>query len=428
MKPLARLVTRVRAWLAGAPGWVGGALAGVQAAVFSLAVIMIPLWTVAAAAPTEANAGPDWGGATAAAARLWLLGFGVPWEIDGVTVSIPPLGVTALAALMLVALARRFADKTWTSWLLTVASFTSVIVVVATMAWAGVDDTSSRAFAAGVVAALVAAPSAAFGIWRAHGATLAWLGSLPRAVRAGLRLGAASGGVHVVLAAAVAAVWTISGRHQIAEIATGLAPDAVGGVALAALETLFAPTMVVWYMAWDAGVGFSVGLAHFAPGHLVSAPMPQIPLLGALPTAAGGALAWMPLAVIAVVAAVRLALRSRVPRGWERVGAAAIAVACVGLCAASLGWFTSGAMGPGSLEHSGVDWLPFAAVTAALTAAGLVAAELIEAGLRLVGIGLVAKSGPVARPGTAPAAASAPHHSPSQASSVRTGDGKPRLH
>jgi hypothetical protein len=397
MKVLARLLQRMRAWVSGAPGWVGGVLAGLQAALFSLAVILLPLWAAAASAPSDASAGPDWSGASTAAARLWLLGFGVPWEIDGVTVSIPPLGVTALAGLMTVALSRRFADKTWTSWLLTVAAFTAVVVGMTSMVSAPPGESGGRALAAGVIAVLVAGPSAALGIWRAHGATLAWLGSLPHAVRSGMRLGAATVGAQVALAAAFGAAWTVAGRHAIAEIATGLAPDAVGGVTLAALETLFTPTLVAWYMAWDVGVGFSVGLAHFAPGQLVVAPLPQIPLLGALPTAAGGLLSWVPAVVIAVVVAIRLAMRARMPHGVQRLAAGALSVGLVGMSAAILGWFTSGALGPGTLQTAGTEWRAFAVVSAALAAGGLVLAELVEAGMRFIGIGVVATARPSPR-------------------------------
>lgn len=374
-------------------------LAGVQAALFSLAIILLPAWAVAASAPTEPGLGTDWGGASAAAARLWLLGFGVPWEIEGVTVSLPPLGVPALTALMIVALARRFADKTWTSWLLLVASFAGMVALVTTLAWAGEDDTSHRAFVAGVVAAAIASPSAAFGIWRAHGAELAWLSLLPASVRVGLRMGAAIVGAHVVLAAVAGAVWTVAGRHAIAEIATGLAPDAIGGVTLAALEALYVPTLVVWYMAWVVGVGFTLGLAHFAPAHLIEAPLPQVPLLGALPTASGGALVWMPFALVVAAAGICLALRSRMPRGWARLGAGAVAIASVFAATAVLGSLAEGAVGPGTLATSGVDWGPFAGLAAALAAAGLLAAGLVEAGGRFIGVGSVtapssAKPGP----------------------------------
>src|SRR5690606_20797038 len=112
------------------------------------------------------------------------------------------------------------------------------------LTWHVAEDTTHRAFVAGLVAAVVAAPSVALGIWRAHGADLAWLSTLPLAVRTGLRMGAGIVGSHVILAAAVGAVWTFTGRHAIAELATGLAPDAVGGVTIAALESLYVPTLV----------------------------------------------------------------------------------------------------------------------------------------------------------------------------------------
>lgn len=390
MKPLARLFSAVRAWLAGAPGWVGGMLAGIQAAAFSFGVVLLPAWAAAATAPLEAGIGPDWGGAASAAAGLWLLGFGVPWEIDGVVVSLPPLGVPLLAALMIGALARRFADKTWTSWLLVVASFAALIALATTLALAGQETMGDSALGAGLVAAAIAAPSAAFGIWRAHGAEFGWMTAIPTAVRRGVRLGVGLVGAHVLLAALVGAAWTVAGRHAIAELATSLAPDAVGGVTLAALETLFVPTLVVWYMAWSLGIGFSVGLAHFAPAHLVESPLPQIPLLGALPTAAGGALTWMPLVVVALALAVRLALRSRLGSALDRLASGGVAVACVAGATAVLGSLAEGAIGPGTLAASGVEWGPFVGLSVAFAAAGLALAELVEAGLRMLGIGAAA--------------------------------------
>lgn len=385
---VARTVAAVRAWLAGAPGWVGGALAGLQAALLSLAVILVPAWAaVAAAPPTAESPSPDWGAASVAAARLWLLGFGVPADVGGVEVSLAPLGVPALAALMMIALARRFADKSWTSWLCAVAAFAATVGFVATLAWAGGDDTRKNMLTATAVAVVIAAPSAALGIWRAHGATLAWLGSLPHALRTGLRLGAASIGAHVALAAAVGAAWTIVGRHEIAEIATTLDTDAVSGVALAAVETLFTPTLVVWFMAWQVGAGFSVGLAHFSPGQIVEAPLPQVPLLGALPSAAGGVLSWMPLVVVVVIAAVRLAMRGRMPRGLDRLWASVLAVAIAGGTAFALGHAASGAMGPGTLESTGVEPGAFAGLTLALTAAGIAVGEGVDRVLVLTGYG-----------------------------------------
>ena len=388
----------LRAWLAGAPGWLGGVLAGGQAALLSLAVILLPTWAAAAATPpAEPTGGTDWGAAAAVASKFWLLGFGVPWELDSVEVTLPPLGIAALTLAILIALARRFADKTWTSWLCAVAAFAAVVIAVTVLTWGSEPDASSRAVKAGLFAVGLAAPAVAVGIWRAHGATLAWLSSLPVSLRTGLRLGAATMGAHVVLAAAVGTVWTIAGRHAIAETATGLQADGIGGVALAALEVLYVPTLAVWYMAWDVGAGFAVGLAHFAPAQITQAPLPQIPLLGALPTAAGGALVWIPAIVIVVVAAIRLMMRARMPEGAARWWAALVAIACVGAGAAVLGLAATGAAGPGSLETVGVEVGPFAALVAAASACGLALGEGLDRASAWLGL----RSTPARQPVTA---------------------------
>lgn len=376
---LTRLRAALRAWIAGAPGWLGGVLAGAQAAAFSLALVVIPTWAIVAAAPSMDGAlTPNWSVTTGFAVRWWLLGFGTPWEIDGVTVSLVPLGLTALTVLMLVALARRFADKTWTSWACGVASFAAVVAIVAAATAEPEHPVSPRVVSATAVAVVLGAPAVALGIWRAHGATLAWVHRLPVALRVGLRLGVATVGIQVWLAALVGAGWAVAGRHTVGDLATALGPDAVGGVAFAALQTLWVPTLAVWYMAWITGLGFTVGLTHFAPGHLVEGVLPQIPLAGALPSAYGGALTWAPLALVAGAAVLRWAMRSRMPSGLDRLVAMAVTLAVVFVATAVLGVAASGAIGPGTLADAGVAVWPFAGMSAALAGAGLVAGEAAD--------------------------------------------------
>jgi len=375
---IARLGAALRAWIAGAPGWLGGLLAGVQAALLSLALVLIPTWVIVAAAPAAPSAPtPEWGEATTVAVRLWLLAFGVSWDLDGVEITLAPLGLTAITALMLVALARRFADKSWTSGLCAVGAFAAGVGTVAALTWAGTEHANARVVQAVAMAVLMAVPCVAWGIWRAHGATLAWLRRLPLSVRTGTRLAVVAGGGHVVLAAVVGAIWVVAGRHAVGDMATALGPDVAGGVALAALEALWVPTVVVWYLSWWTGLGFVVGTVHLAPGHVVEGALPQIPLLGALPHAVGGALAWAPLVVVAVAAAARWAVGARLPQGWHRWVSLGVATALVAGGAALAAGAASGAMGPGTLAQVGVEAGPFAVITAALMAAGFVAAELL---------------------------------------------------
>lgn len=391
------VLTAVVTWLKGAPGWLGGALAGAQAAALSLALVLVPSWAIVAAAPPAQGASnPDWGAATSASVRLWLLAFGVPWDVNGTPITLAPLGLTGLTVLMLVELARRFASKTWTSWLCAVAAFAGLVAFVTTLTWAGAEDTSRRAATVTVVAALLAAPSVAFGIWRAHGATLAWVTRIPIMVRASLRMTVALVGAHVVLAALVGVAWTIAGRHVAAEMATSLEPDAAGGLALAAMQSLFVPTVVVWFMAWVTGTGFDVGLAHFAPTEIVQAPLPAVPLLGGMPTASGGILMWAPLLLGLAAAVVRLQLRERLPQGAARAGTMVMAVALAGVTTAGLGWAATGAIGPGTLAVTGPSVAEFAGMTVLVSGVGVLAGDVLE---RLgVLLGFVKSSAPPKRP------------------------------
>src|SRR5690554_624405 len=103
--------------LDGAPRWVSGALAGVQAAVLSLLVVVLPAvaaFVATSAAPVNADAG--WGQAVGLGTGLWLLGHGLPLVVEGAEVSVVPLGITALALFACYASARRSARPTWSSW------------------------------------------------------------------------------------------------------------------------------------------------------------------------------------------------------------------------------------------------------------------------------------------------------------------------
>lgn len=415
-----RILTAFAAWISGAPGWLGGALAGLQAGLLSLACTLIPAWAAAAAAPTvPGQRGPQWSEAARTATHVWLLAFGAPWELDGVQISLAPLGLTAFSALMMVALARRFAAKSWTSWLCTVAAFAGVVVVAASLTSAS-GEGSTRAVTAAAVSVLVTGPAAAWGIWRAHGATLAWVATIPRAVRTGLRLGVGIVAMHVVAGATLGAWWAITGRSAIGDTATALGVDAVGGASLALLETTFVPTMVVWNMSWLAGPGFHVGLASYTPSAITDAPLPAIPLLGALPHAAGGWWAWAPAVIVVFGVVARIALRHRMPTGWAKASAMAVATLAVGASAAIAGVAASGSIGPGTLSSTGVHASDFALITACLAGAGMAVGEGLIA-LRNMAVGSPVNSqGPVTpiHPGKTRSAASA-KSAPTPATSTR---------
>lgn len=330
------------------PGWLGGVAAGVQAALFSYALVLIPMWVFAAA---STDAAVSWSTSTGMAVRVWLLGFGVPWAVDGVPISLWPLGIPALTMLMLMQLARRFASATWTAGCAAVLAFSATVASMCAMAWAGVPDHGDRVVRAAVIAAALAIPSVAWGLIRQRGAVLAWLDSIPKAVRAGVRLAAAMTGTFIVTAAVVAAGAVVAHRHVLAQTATALEPDTVSGVALAFLETLYAPTLVVWVMAWITGGGYMLGGVHYVPSG-TGDPGGPVPILAALPHG-GGLFGWMPWLVVLVGFLMAFVLRRRIGTGLQALAAIGVGVAISTSVIGAAAYATTGSMGPGTFSDVG---------------------------------------------------------------------------
>ncbi|MEX0913877.1 MAG: DUF6350 family protein [Demequina sp.] len=370
------LALRTRGALAGVPGWVGGIIAGVQAAVLTLLVVLAPATAVVAAAPTpDGSVSVDWGAGIAVAFQVWLLAHGTAVETSLATFTLVPLGLTLVFAAIIAAVARRFAAPTWGSWLLVTAAYTTAVVLMEA-ATAGQSTSAAALTRTAMLAVLLAGPSAAVGIWRGHGAHFEWILRAPEQVRAGVRLGVGTTALLLLTASAATVVSAISGRHAIADAATSLGTDAVSGVVVAIAQTIYAPVLVIWMMAWVIGVGFTVGEGNvFAPSVVATDTLPTVPLLGALPTVAGGVLVWVPLVVAVMGAVAWWMLRHRWTAPIPAIISAAVAVLVVGMAVGLLSLAASGAAGPGTLATAG----------AAPWAAGVVAASLAGAGFAIAG-------------------------------------------
>lgn len=393
-------VQRVRA---AAPGWVGGALAGVQAALFSLALVLIPVWVASAAA---VDSDVSWGQSSGAATRMWLLAFGVPWAVDGVAVTLAPLGITALTGIMLAQLARRFAAATWVAGFATVAAFAAAVGMATTLAWAGAEDTRSRLVGAVWWAVLLAVPAVAWGLVRQRGATMAWLSRIPLALRAGVRTGTAMTLGLIMLASLVLVVSTFASRHQFAATATGLGVDSAGGTALAFIETSYALTLVIWVVSWLSGAGFSLAGIDVSSAQALPDTMPAVPLLWSLPHGSGGLMAWSPVLVIALGAFVIAAMRPRLGSGWQSLGGVSVGVVLAGVAVGSASALAHGAIGPGSLASVGPQPVVAAVLAACELGLGAVIAWILWRALSLARTAppkaSESRSGPRARPDSSP--------------------------
>ncbi len=357
------------------------------------------------------------------AVRVWLLGFRVPWAVEGVPISLWPLGIPALTALMLMQLARRFASATWTAGCACVLAFAGTVTGMCAMAWAGAPDLGDRAVRTALIAGAIAIPSVTWGLIRQRGAVLAWLDAIPAAVRAGLRLAAAMTGTLVVVAALIAAGAIAAHRHVLAESATALEPDTVSGLGLAFLETLYAPTLVVWVVAWTTGAGYELGGVHHVPSSSGEAGGP-IPLLAALPQG-GGVFAWMPWLVVLIGFVMAFALRRRIGHKQQALAAIGVGVvmstAAIGLAALA----TTGSMGPGTFSEVGPAVGPTAfLVLAELGGGALSAAALWHALGALYGTTTLR----VRKTGAKPASASRSTESRSRSDQTRPADSRPGTH
>ncbi|MFD7022816.1 DUF6350 family protein [Promicromonospora sukumoe] len=372
---------------------VAGVLAAAQALVLSLAVVVLPavvaflVGNAALAAPSDAaDGGTQVRSAIDVAAGLWLLGHGVPLAADGVTVTLAPLGIAALALFTTYACAKRFAAAAARAWAAGTVTYALGTTAVAVLAGSAPGWSLALAPVAGLVMGglgtglgILARPDAPSAAEIGEGAEtlarrLTGVDLVPATLRLGLRGGAVVVALLVGGAALLVAAWAVAGRATSSDIVTSLEPGWTGGIVFAVVQLALLPNLLLWALAWLAGPGFAVGEGTgFTPFGTVSGPLPAVPLLGSLPGEdwANPVSAWAPALVVACgVAAAVFAWRRLEPSlvRWADVGWVLGGIVLVPGLFVLLGqWAAAGAVGPGRLSEIGAQ---------PLVAAGLVVAEV----------------------------------------------------
>lgn len=349
-----------------------GVVAALQALVLSLLVVVLPGLAAFVAASTGTPS-DGWGQSVTVAAGLWLLGHGVPLVASGATVTLVPLGITALALFCCFASARRSAHTTLSAWVAGtvtygVATLGVALIAGTTPVWGLPVALVGGALVGGVGlgAGMLVRPDAPFVADLAHRAD-AWL---PPTVRLGLRGGLLGVSLLVGVSAIVVGAWVVAGRATSGDIVTGLAPGPVGGVVLAVAQLAVLPNLVLWAAAWLVGPGFEVGEGStFAASGSEPGALPAIPLLGALPGDdwTNALTAWLPAVVVVLGVVAGIFVASRLPEvagdrdgevRWSDVALAAGGVAAAaGLLLGVAAWLGSGAVGPGRFAVVGTDGL-----------------------------------------------------------------------
>lgn len=346
--------------LDGAPRWVGGMLAGLQGALLSLLVVVLPAvaaFVATSAAP--ATAGVPWTKAVSVASGMWLLAHGVPMALaPGVT--LVPLGLTLLALFGCYASARRSGYATRSALGAGVGAYVTVVLIVGLFSGAPLLHLATGLLGGAVVATLglgtglLRRPEAP----RLRDLLEPFRSRLPEPVAHGIAAGTTALASLVLLAALLSTVWVLAGSGMIAEVVGGLRMDAVGGIVFAIAQLAYVPTLVLWALAWLAGPGFAVGAdTLFSVGEAHAGALPAVPLLGALPAPdiAGGVLVAVPVvtALAGAVAAIVLRRRLETRRALDPLLAGLTCAVAAGLGALLLAALARGGIGLGRMAELG---------------------------------------------------------------------------
>jgi hypothetical protein len=359
--------------------WLAGLLAGMQAALLSWLIVVIP--AVAAFTATSAadlNQGVTWLDAARFASDLWVLGhFGWTTFGSGATtgvVTLAPLGLALVSLLGCRLMAAVSSAKGWALVGMGTAGFTGLAAV---FAFVCSRDARPSALAGTLGAGTVAAigllwGNAAHGNAKLLGGRIeTWLAghTVPEVPAAGRAVKWLAGGV-LLGALVLTAAWALGGAGNFRDLYDSLTPGTVGGIGLVLLCLAWLPNLVLWAVAYISATGFHVGAGTgFSPYATDGGPLPALPLFGLLPATAPPSFAWL-IALVPVlagtVAGLRLYRRLRQRLWWQQLLAALVAVA---VAAAILGVMVSlagGAAGPGRMAAVGAN----SAVKAGLALAG----------------------------------------------------------
>jgi hypothetical protein len=402
-------VAAVAPWRARVALASSGVWAAVQAVGLSYAVVA--LFAVVAVLDAPSTSGSD-GGLSAGvgvATGLWLLGHGVPLAAGAATVTVVPLGLTALLVFTAHVAAKRSAAPTLAAWWGGTVLYTgAVVALTVALDLAGTatpDDVVAFVLQIGAAVlggVVVGGGGLALGMFSApDGPLLAGITPrldpwVPDTLRLGLRGGLVGVALLTALSAVLVGVWVVAGRDTVSQIAAGLGGSWLGVVMLVVVQLLLVPNLVLWASAWVAGPGFAVGTgSSFTTAAAQADVLPALPLLGALPGEAWTPswAAWTPVLVVACGAVAGwFAWRNLEPAlvgirdvAWIVAGTALSA----GATTLVLQRLAGGAAGAGRLADVGADpWVT----------GGLVAAEVGggAAVVLLVAWGVAARGRPVA--------------------------------
>ncbi len=315
-------------------------LAAVGAAAAGWIVVAAPVVVASLTGPPRALAS-----GLKLATEVFLLGHGAGAVIGTTTITLMPLGLTALLILIqsgLAGMAARQAvlahesddlplevrQRLLPQLVLTFSG--TYVLTVGSVAF--LLSTPTQVAKALLGAAILAGLSSLVSMSRVVGwdAMRTWPQWAKR-----VQLAAAAGVSTVVLGGTVALVTALYlGRARMAEISTSLGADPVGGLVLIIGELAYLPNLVLWAVSWVLGAGISLGDGSVVSPTLTQLGLlPAVPVFGAVPAQSSGRwvlVAWL---LVGVGAGVVAAWTAVAPRRRARFDETSLVGGLVGVLA-----------------------------------------------------------------------------------------------
>lgn len=331
-----------------------GLLTAAQSLVFGLVLVVLPVILTAVISTTLVDQDFHFGTALLFGLQLWLLAHGSDFQLTGALVSLVPLGVTALLTVVTALSVRRSLQPAGRAIATYAFSYCAVILVAGVFMGASGAGLGRSALGAFLVAALSAfvglrrRPDA--GALRAHCA--GYLERVPDWFR-----GCVGGMVVTVCVSAFIATctvmfWVFLGRTSMSSALELWSLDAASGAGLGVLQAVLLPNLVLFALAWLAGPGFAVGVGTvISPAEVVLGPVPNLPLLGALPQSTAPqsfTVVFIVLVALAgLVGGVRAAQRCSHYSWWNFLVSPVAVAAMTWIVVLALFWFSGGEIGGG---------------------------------------------------------------------------------
>jgi len=312
-------------------------------------VLGIFAYTVMADSP--ALGATRWQDVASVTTGWWLTAFGGTLHFDGISISLPPLLITLLTYLAAVALLRKLPVRDWRDVLILASASGGTAAGLGLFAPVG-SSWWPAGLGGAAISLLAVLTSKNRSDWFGTGFFTSAAGRAlydgfilaRRAILAALALGTAA------LGAAVIAGWP--------EILSITDFYIVGWESMAMMwlfQAAYLPVYIIWALAYIIGAGFSVGAGTvFSALGVTSAPLPAIPILGALPQPGGGS-PWLLVLVIAVLVGLGARHARAFPDLAEVLVTGAIHVGAVAVMGSALAVLSEGAAGPDRLSVMGAE-------------------------------------------------------------------------